>query len=162
MLGLLVPLTCLVSCGPTTPGDYSDAATDAMNDQNYEKALSLYSDLLDWKGEGEVKPEIRFKAARNSVECKIRLGKAKEGVADFTKLKETFSEQMAAPDAYTYAQSVFGALSDAKADFDASLALLAFASENYPEQKEKFQSLADELKKGASDEQRSKLKGLGY
>lgn len=162
LCGLLVSLICLVSCGPSTPTEYSEAGDDAMREQDYETALSHFESLLNWEGEGDVPQDKRFEAAKKSVECKIRTGKAKEGVDDFVNLKETFKDQMTAPNAYTDVQYYCTVLSDEKADFDVVCTLLEYANVNFPDQKEKFQEIADQLKSNATDEQRSKLKGLGY
>lgn len=151
------------SQAPSTPADLMAAADSARDAGDPAKALELYAAVLDWKGEGSVSAGERFKAALESVKCRIAAGDAEAGVAAYKEMYDSFSSEMGSAGAYKHTLAVLTKLIDQKADPTVSIDLLAVAGEKHPAQKENFAKLVKKLEsQGLSDDQLAKLKGLGY
>jgi len=154
----------LSACGGSmTPGEQEKAAGKAQDSGNYQKALDLYQGLVDWKGEGTIDPDLRFKAALESVKCLVEIGRFEKAVEDFKALEKTFPEKMKAPKAYNYALSVCNALVRKEAGIKITAGLLKYAGEKYPDYKDRFEANIEDLKKRAkTPEDIQALKTLGY
>jgi hypothetical protein len=161
---LLLAGLFLGSCnGSMTPEERMTAADSAAAKEDYEKALELYQGLVVWEGEGEVARDKRFKAALESIKCQVQMGRFEESSAAFKKLEESFAEEMGAPGAYKHALAVATSMERKKAPIAVTADLLKYASEKYPDYKDKFDIVVEELKKRATtDEEKEALRKLGY
>jgi hypothetical protein len=163
LLVLAIGLTA-VCCGgaASTPKDKMEAASGAMQEEEYGEAYGLYQEVLDWKGEGEITEATRFQASLESIKCQAYQDEFDAAVDNFMGLEKDFAEEMKTKgDRHTLA--VTRILVDRNAPILTTTRLLGYAAEKYPDKKEKFDGFGEQLKERASTpEEMAELKKLGY
>jgi len=160
----LLSLLLFVGCGgASTPAEQMKAADGAMAAEDFEKAYELYQGLLNWKGEGEVDKDKRFKAALESTKCQVQLGDYEKVQADFLALENTFPEEMSGPKSYKHSLVVTNELARVQAPVLIMTTIIAYAKEKYPDMGTQFDKYGEDLVKRAStDAEKAALKKLGY
>ncbi len=160
----LLSLLLFAACnGASTPAEQEKAADKAMAAQDYEEAFKLYQELLDWKGDGEVAQDKRFKAALESVKCQVQLGLHEEAKVSFLALEKDFADEMAKPNSYKHALAVTNEMDRANAPVLIMTDIIGFAKAKYPDVGTKFDNYKENLiKRAETDEEKAALKKLGY
>jgi len=159
---LFVVSIFMLGCGGSqTPKEcLADAKKAWSTDKNYDEAIVKYRQILDWPSENKEQPDKtqRFKASLYMIKCKILGEDIKGAIADLKEIKESFKDVMT-PKNYN---AVIGDLMEKKAKSEA-IDVLVLAAKHFPEQKDLFDKNIEILiKMGLSDEDKGKLKGLGY
>ncbi len=163
----LAALALVAACSKAeTPAEKMASADAAMKDRDYTTAVELYGSLAGG-GEG-ITPGDQFKAALEAVKCRIFLDQAAEGVGQFRKMYDAFSDEMNGSNGYKHALAVMDTLdkapsSDPGAKIDRLIDLLEIAKDRHADKKERFQERVDRIKeKGVTPAALAKLKELGY
>jgi tetratricopeptide (TPR) repeat protein len=159
-LTLLFLAILVMGCGGNkTPQDVLGDANKAFNtEKDYAKAITLYRQVLNWKGEGAVTDQNRFEAAFNVTRCQVRQKEFDKAVASLDELQKAFKGTVT----YKNYCTVITDLMSENASSDA-IDVLGKAKDLYPKYAKQFESLAEKIKKlDLTDEDMKKLQSLGY
>jgi len=159
---LIVGLFLLLGAGcggSQTPQEMLGEANKAFTTtKDYDQAITLYKNVLDWKGEGEPTTQQRFEASFNLARCQVRNKEFDRAVASMEEIQKAFGDTVT----YKNYCTVIVDLVAEKASGDA-IDLLGKAKELYPKYEDQFEKMAEKIKKlDLSDEEMQKLQSLGY
>jgi hypothetical protein len=156
---LIVLPFLVVGCGGSqTPEAVKDDADKAFQSNNYEDAMKLYDQLLDWKGEGAPSKAILFESTLNIIRCKILKQDFDGAFASLEKMQTDFSESLTVKDYATVIRAFL-----AQNAIDQTIAAMGIVGQLHPEKKDELKPYIEKIKKqGATPEQLKKLMDLGY
>ncbi|MBU0753914.1 MAG: hypothetical protein KJ645_02160 [Planctomycetes bacterium] len=161
-LGLALSF-CVLWCGgcggSQTPKDLlADADKAYRVEKDYEKAMTLCRNLLNWKGEGTPTDIQRFEASLTLIRCQICNKNFDEAVSGAKEMFKIHGSNMTFKNFSTLIQDLVGEKAIPQA-----IDLLALTGEAYPDQKDMLKERAAQIEKLVeSDEDLARLKTLGY
>jgi hypothetical protein len=163
-LALFAPSALFSSCGPVTVEDHLAAAVAAMDKDDFEKSYELYQSILDWKGEGDVSGDQRFRAAFESSRCLVFLNRFDQAVGSFIDLEKSFPAEMNQPTSYPYVLHLCtDFLRKPDSPTDRIIDLIEYGTAKYLAQKEGFAcKVVEVMKRSLTDEQKERLRKNGY
>lgn len=159
-------LTCLLmavvlaGCGGSkTPQEALGEANKAFNtEKDYAKAITLYKQVLDWKGEGTATDQNRFEASFNLTRCQVRQKEFAKAIQSLDEIQKAFKDTVT----YKNYCTVITDLVSENASSDA-IDVLGVAKNLFPKYEKQFEDMAGKIKKlDLTDEEMKKLQSLGY
>ncbi len=126
-----------------------------------EKAFRVFQGILNQ--EDEASTELRFHAARDSVLCRVRMGRFQEALEDFRNLYRSYPDEMSKPDAYTHVLTFLEDLLRQEAGIQTIVDFIVEARKQHPDAPDVFERFKDALiKRVEADDELKHLKRISY